>query len=81
MAMENKIRIVEYCWEILQSIKEFEESNAELAKCGYTPNFGCVDDMIGDIQSSVSSILYYLLQDCEPKDIGKLLKKGDNIND
>lgn len=65
---ENKAQILEHCWEIIRATEKFDHEK------------DCVDDLIGDIQSQTSDILFYLLKIMDYKDIGAITRSShDNI--
>lgn len=66
--MENKLQIVEHCWEILRAIEKHKEQEDAL------------EDLLGEIEANVSDILYYLLKSCDYKDIGCMMKIGGEIS-
>lgn len=65
--MKNKVKIIEHCWEIMQSVEKYDEDT--------TP----FEDLEGDILANVQDILYYVIKSMDYKEIGEVLNLGNEV--
>lgn len=61
--MEDKVRIISKCWEILYCLEHFDEEK------------DCFEDLSGEISALTGDILYHLVSSMEGAEISALVNR------
>lgn len=65
--MKAKIKIIERCWEIMRAVEKYDEDTIPF------------EDLEGDILAYIQDILYYVIKSMDYKEIGEILKLGNEV--